>query len=221
MRDQIIRIFTSVAGLIIDNEYYEVESFNKESKLKKGSAYIWDDYVYIYRGKLSRFDLIDELKPGIYKNVEGEYTIVDHPPAVKDNFHLRHVIEANVNRIFDEMKNNENQFIDHDDIEIINNNLAAWTPTMKEDDDFLKYIVKKIIIDKKINLKNYKDKFANQFALNNLKSGLNKDTKMTVPNFKTWCEILGVKWTFIITDNGTDKLTPLVDDIEVESVDFL
>ena len=77
--------------------------------------------------------------------------------------------------------------------------------------------MKKAILDKKINLKNYKDRFTNEYALNNMKSGLSKSTKMTVPNFIKWCEILGLDWEMVIKDNGDDTINPLSETIIVSN----
>ena len=103
------------------------------------------------------------------------------------------------------------------DIEIINNNSEIFTPTIRPEDDFLKYIVKKAILDKKINLKNYRERFSNDYALNNMKSGLSKSTKMTVPNFIKWCEILGLDWEMTIKDNGDDTINPLSENIYISN----
>lgn len=214
-----VRIFTGRLILTMDDEFHDVELFRKDKKLKKGMGYIKDSLVYIYRGKMDKNKKSD-LDPGIYLTREGEYIFIEPSKEIKDKYSLDNVIELNIDKIFEEVEKHHSDFINSEDIEIINNNSEIYIPTIKEDDDFLKYIVKKIIIDKKINLKNYKDKFANQYALNNMKSGLNKETKMTVPNFKVWCEILGVDWEMIVRDNGKDKNNPLPEEIRIESKDF-
>jgi hypothetical protein len=217
---EVVRVFTNKAILIVDEDYHEVVTFHEGKKLKKGVGYVKGDHVYVYHGKLEKFNK-NELTGGIYQDRLGDYIFIEHDEAVKDQYHLGNVTEMNLDRVFNDMGNKEGDFIDPEDIEIINNNIEVWQPTIKEDDDFLKYIVKKIIIDKQVNLKNYRSKFANQFSLNNMKSGLNKNTKMTVPNFKVWCEILGIKWTMVLENNDTDKITPLPEPIEVTSDDFL
>jgi len=202
--------------LIVDDEYYEVDVFIEGEKLKKDVGYIIGDTVYIYRGKLK------EKNPkhfGIY-NDDGKYVFISPDEKEKELFNIHHVSELNPDSIFENIEKSKELFVQPEDIEIINNNTELYTPTIKEDDDFLKYLVKKIIIDKKINLRNYKNKFATEYSLNNMKSGLNRDTKMTVTNFKTWCEILGVKWDMMITNSGEDQLNPLPNDIRISSEDF-
>ena len=44
--------------IIIDDDYYNVDVFYENKSLKKNVAYIIDDYVYVYRGKVkSKNDL--------------------------------------------------------------------------------------------------------------------------------------------------------------------
>jgi hypothetical protein len=211
-----IKIFFGRIIIIIDEEFHEVELYNPKKKLKKGFAYIKDDLVYIYYGKMKSD--IEEL-PGIYL-VNNEHKIIEPKKSERSKYSIDNIVELDVDKIFKDIENHSDDFISPEDIETINNNVEVFIPTIKEDDDFLKYIVKKIIIDKKINLKNYQDKFTNQYALNNMKSGLSKETKMSVPNFKIWCEILGIKWKMEVEDSGEDKTNPLPEKLIVTSDNF-
>ena len=202
--------------IIIDDEYFEVDTFMEGIKLKKNVAYIVGDYVYIYRGK---YKSDDSYKPGIYKK-DDEYIFVEPDKKRKDKFSIDNINELSPTSIFEQVENNVEDFVQLSDIETINNNSEIFTPMLKDDDDFLKHIVKKIILDKKINLKNYKSRFSNEYALNNMKSGLSKTTKMTVPNFMKWCEILGVDWEMTVTDSGEDNLNPLSETIRVSNKDY-
>ena len=184
--------------------------------LEKGMAYVAGDYVYIYRGKFKK----DKAPlPGIYKDGD-EYVFCEPSDNEKNKYSVDNINELSRESIFDIIEANKDEFIQPEDVETINNNSDIFTPTIKETDDFLKYIVKKTIIDKKINLRNYKSRFSNEYALNNMKSGLNKSTKMTVPNFIKWMEVLGADWELRVYDNGTDTVNPLSDEIVVSSKDF-
>jgi hypothetical protein len=216
-----LKIFTGGRlVLTVMDDFHEVELFSEGKKLKKGYGYIKDEYVYIYRGKKEKFKK-SEIVCGIYMDKHGEYEFVE--PSSKQEreaYSTENVIELDIGKIFEEIAEKKDDFIDPEDIEIINNNSEIYIPSIKEKDDFLKYAVKKAILDKKVNLKNYRNKFSNQYALNNMKSGLNKETKMTVTNYAMWCEILGLKWKLVIEDDGTDRLSPLPETIELTSEDF-
>lgn len=212
-----VRVFVGTRPiLIVGDDYYEVDIYIPGEKLTKGVGYIQNDTVYIYRGKLKDKD---DIEGGIY-NDDGEYVFIEYKKTERSLYHINNVTELNPESIFDSVEKNKDTFIQPEDIEIINNNTELYTPTIKEEDDFLKYLVKKIIIDKKINLRNYKNKFATEYSLNNMKSGLNRQTKMTVTNFKLWCEILGVKWEMVVSDSGEDPINPLPNAISINSNEF-
>ena len=199
-----------------DDEYYSVDLYLDGMKLKKDVAYIRGDYVYVYYGKYPT-DVTP--KPGIYKK-DNTYVFIEPDDNSKDKYSVDNVHELSMPAIFDLIESNKTEFIQPEDIEVFNNNSEIYIPTIKDNDDFLKYIVKKMIIDKQINLRSYKGRFNNEYALNNMKSGLNKATKMTVPNFIKWAEVLGVDWELSVWDNGTDKVNPLPDKLTIASKDI-
>ena len=162
---------------------------------------------------------LNHSKPGIYLN-DGIIKFVNPKKKDIDKYKIENVSILDTDEIFRIIAADKDKFIQPEDVEIINNNAETYVPTIKDDDDFLKYLVKRMIIDKKINLRNYKDSFPNEYALNNMKSGLNRSTKMTVTNFKSWCEILGIKWTITVEDDGTDRINPLANPITITSDDF-
>lgn len=215
-----MRIFVGPAYLVLNNaeEVYSVDVFYKGKKLKKGTAYLIDGVAYIYRGKLKK--TADSSMPGIYKTVDG-YKIVEPTEREKETLYSdENIITFDPEEIITKIATSMTVFQQPEDIEIINNNSELYIPTIKDTDDFLKVLVKMIITNKKINIRKYKGHFANEYALNNMKSGLKRDTKMTVTNFKAWCEILGVQWKMVVSDDGTDTLNPLKEPIEIDSSQF-
>lgn len=212
------KVFVNSTPVIVmddEDEYYKVDLYIEGMKLKKDMAYIVGDYVYVYYGKLPD-DKIP--KPGIYKK-NDEYVFIEPDKDNRHKYSIDNVYELSPTAIFDMIERNKEAFVQPEDIEIINNNSEIYTPTIKDTDDFLKYIVKKMIIEKQINLRNYKGRFSNEYALNNMKSGLNKSTKMTVPNFIKWAEVLGVDWELSVWDNGSDTINPLPKKISISSKD--
>lgn len=218
-----VRVFTDTAVLTVEDEYFEVFAYFKDRKLKKGCGYVKGDYVYVYRGKLGKVSKDDShLLPGIYLNERtGEHEFIEYDKESKKDYHVSNVTELNLDKILKDVSGREDQFIDPDDVEIINNNKSAWSATLQQDDDFLKRAIKLAVNGKGgINPKNYRNRLESQWALNNLISGLKTTTKMTVPNFLRWCEILGIEWSLRLEDNGTDKISPLEEPIELNSEDF-
>lgn len=203
----------------IDNDVYPVHGYNKRNKLKKYHGYIVDNVVYIYMGKLSKAGKTP--KPGIYKNELNEYVFVEpSPDEIENIYSVDHIVEVDEDDILEQVTSNPDMYQQQEDIDIINNNRELFIPNITEEDDFLKYLVKTTIIEKEINISDYKSKFPSEYALNNMKSGLKRSTKMTVPNFNAWCEILGVKWSITISDKGTDNIAPLKEPITITSDEF-
>lgn len=208
-----MRVYKGQLTIIIDDEYYKV-NVGIPGKFKKGMAYLIDHEVVLpYMGKVK--SIKEATRPGIYRiNNEIEYIMPDSKQE-KIKYSDDNIIETDPDAIFRDISKNRDSFINTDDIEIINNNSEVYFPLINEGDDFLKIIIKKAIQEKKININNYKDKFPNNHALTNMKSGLKRDTKMTVTNFKSWCEVLGLDWEVTLKDSGEDRLSPLKEPITI------
>lgn len=219
-----VRFFTSDdLILIVDDEYHKVSIAskdiikNKKKKLVKGEGYTIGEYVYVYRGKKKKSN---KLLPGIYLDDDNKRIIIEPTESQRKKYHIDNIIELDTEAIFRQVENGVGDPLDVDYIESININGEKFTPTIKEDDDFLKVAVKKIILDKDIDLKPYRNLFPGPYSINNMKSSLIRSTKMTVTNFKTWCETMGVEWELTIRDNGTDKVNPLPEEFTLYSKDF-
>ena len=213
------KVFIGTTPTLVDedlDEYFEVDTYIKGMKLEKDKGYILGDYVYVFYGK---YNENKTNRSGIYKK-DNDYIVIEHNEKTMEKYHISNLNELNPQSILSLLETDRDNFVQMEDIEIINNNAEIYTPMIKEEDDFLKYIVKKMIINKKINLRNYREKFPNEYALNNMKSGLNKSTKMTVTNFTKWCEVLGCDWRVVVKDNNTDVNNPMTEDIVVDSRNF-
>lgn len=212
------KVFIGTTPTLVDadlDEYFEVDTYIDGMKLEKDKGYILGDYVYVFYGKYN--DKTN--RSGIYKK-DNSYVVIEHNEKNKEKYHVSKLNELDPKSILSLLETDRENFVQMEDIEIINNNAEIYTPMIKDEDDFLKYIVKKMIINKKINLRNYREKFPNEYALNNMKSGLNKSTKMTVTNFVKWCEVLGCDWSMVVKDNGSDTNNPMTETISVDSRNF-
>lgn len=87
----------------------------------------------------------------------------------------------------------------------MNSAQSRFIPEVDEkNDDILKKIVKKTIIRKKVNTAKLKSRLGPSYSFSNLKTALTNTTKMSVPNFLTWMDLLGCKFKILLTDNGFD-----------------
>ena len=212
-----MKIFMGRIIIGIGDTYHEVHLLTPGKSLELEKAYIVKDYVYIYKGEISNPE--DVCEGNLY--LHGNKVLMGsiHTKEMMKTHSIDNIIELNLDHIFEDIKRNADNFNTTEMIEAVNNNSELFIPTINEDDDFLKYLIKKIIIAKKINLKNYKDKFTSQNEMNNMKSSLIHKTKMSVGYFIKWLEILGVRCKMELSDNGTDALAPLLDLINFDTDD--
>lgn len=77
---------------------------------------------------------------------------------------------------------------------------------LNEKDDPLKRLIKVAIIKKHLNINQYKDRGSTPYLLNNMRSALKGPSKMMVPYFVNWCEILGLNFYLRVID-PTDGTT--------------
>jgi hypothetical protein len=200
-----MKIYNGRTFIEVDDDFFEVELYSEDKKLKKLRGYIYGDTVYIYRGKVK--DQREMVKPGIY--IMNKEQVFHSKNGEMEKYHVSNIIELDANNIFNCVENNKEDFFNEDDIDIINSNSEIFTTIIRDDDDFLKKAIKEAINQKEINLRVYKNKFKNEHSLNNMKSALNKKSKMTVNYFIDWCFILGLDAEVIIRDKGKDKNNPL------------
>lgn len=102
----------------------------------------------------------------------------------------------------------------YNEAEIIDINASSnfYIPMIHSYDDFLKKIVKIIIIEKGIDINRLKSKSDVPYLLANMKTALSNRTKMSVAYFAAWMELLGCTFDVTIRDNGTDDVNPLMND---------
>lgn len=71
-----------------------------------------------------------------------------------------------------------------------------FTVPLSKGEDPLKRGIKLALGEKKINLREYKHKSPTPHLLNNMKSALKSNQKMTLPYFMNWCEIIDMSYSF-------------------------
>ena len=71
---------------------------------------------------------------------------------------------------------------------------------IEEEDDPLKKLIKCAIIKKHLNINDYRDKGSTPYLLNNMRSALKSKSKMMMPYFVSWCEILGLSFILRVID---------------------
>lgn len=99
----------------------------------------------------------------------------------------------------------------------MNSSTKLFRPVIKDTDDFLKKLVKSVIIEKEIDITRLKSRMTKVYSLPNMVAALKGTTKMSVSYFMNWMEILGCDFQVMILDNGSDQTDPLKDDLLFDS----
>lgn len=86
-------------------------------------------------------------------------------------------------------------------------------------EDPLKRLIKVALIKMNVDLNNYKDKGSTPHLINNMRSALKRSSKMMMPYFVYWCEILGLDYLLTITDPVDGKTISA--DVNYKASDYI
>ena len=155
--------------------------------------------------------------PVIYVNDDNTYTLKDvFSPNIIEVFREAYLYDLSMPTIIDTTKDDEVLY-NAEALADMNAATTVFIPTINEDDDPLKKIVKQLIISKRIDINRLKHKLPEKYGLTNMKSALIGKTKMSINNFNMWFELLGATYEITVTDNGTDLQNPLLKTIKYSS----
>lgn len=174
-----------------------------------------DGYVYIYSNVKP---VLNTEKPYFY--IEGgklHFSSWDSIP--KEKWHKDNIDYLSLAKII-KNTNVGDKILTDEQISDINMSSSRLLPEFSESDDFLKKCIKHVMHSKQIILAKLKSAIKDSsWYFNNLRTALFKDTKLTPPNFRRWCELLGIDFVLTVYDNGTDRSNPLETVITFRSVD--
>ena len=170
-----------------------IECFMDTGKdYQKGFGYIYDGYIYIYKGKLKKNQ---KAEPGSIYLSSGN--IIRTEPKNKDARHVSQLKICNTKTAIDAAINGNVKEVDQD---LKDATSKVYAPPVKEDDDILKILIKLALQDMQTNP--VSDDL-NSYDITNLKSGLSRPGNLSFKYFQKWVEILGC--TVDITINYRDK----------------
>lgn len=183
---------------------FQVKDYIKDGVVfTDGRAYVRDDYVWIFKKEPPT----DSKYPYFWYE-HGKICFGKMRDQIKNDFHISKAKSKDFVDTVCKVDPKE-QLYDEDAISDMNAATSIYVPIIKAVDDFMKKIIKHVIILKRININRLKSKMDKPYMLSNMKTALMNDTKMSVPNFIIWSDLLGVRFTIIVEDNGTDPQNPL------------
>lgn len=190
-----------------DENIYSVIPYKTGCALEKNVGYLKDGLVYIYRGDISRKK---KFNSGIFTDKKGNviFAMTDEDKGL---FDFKNVSDDTIHSILDQAKK-INPKLKKKIMKEINKSSDIYMPELDENDDFLKHLVKLIVREKKVDLKDHKDKFKRAHDASNLKASLEAKTSpdgkrgtLTVNNLLKWMEVLEMDIEVTFRDNPNSE----------------
>lgn len=218
-----------VAGWLSDYELTfdadilnEVGAKDKNKKtvddFKENRGYVDDDgYIHIFRKEPNPKEKIPWFS--ITVGDDGKPRLVFNPnrnKLIEEAFHLNRVADLSIKHILESTKPGPAEY-DEQVIADIMRSTSNYIPEIKEEDDFLKRLIKTIILEKEVNVHKYKSKMTHSYQLSNLISGLSGKTKTSPFTYENWMDILDVDFQIVVTDQGIDPDNPLPNKVIYDS----
>ena len=176
-------------------------------ELTCGKGYILDDKIYAYTDNPDNISVRNYPIVWIQDPDNNPYWRTWEPDDM-GLFTVNNLASMDVDHINEQLVEGE-QLYSEEAINDMNMATSVFAPIVNEEDDFLKKVVKQIIIEKHMDINRLKSCMCKKHGLTNLRTALINKTKMSVLNFMVWAELLGFDFEIIVTDNGRDKISPL------------
>lgn len=182
-------------------------------------GYIHDNMIWIYsaEGKVLKDP---KGYPYFWVNDVGEFEFTEPREEVREIFNIKNIEKFNYDDISSNIKGNEELY--DESIIDINSSTGKFCPTIRDKDDFLKKLIKLIIIEKGIDINRLKSAFKGNkttYQLPNMRSALSGVTKTSTRYFNLWSELLGFDFVIIAYDNKRDSIDPMKNPIIYTSSD--
>ena len=190
--------------------------FNKDIKeWDPMVAYLDGDYYYLFKGKVPENGNIEE--PGIYIDRQTNEPLLAVPSTDEEKKKYSYndkICSTSANEIIDKINRKEVEVF------IMPESSKAYCPEITEDDDILKRLMKKIIIDKGIDIDRFKTRFVDKNALFNFKQVLKGTNRLSMLLFDRGLEAFNLKYTIIVSEGpGSPIAAPLAEPLIVSSED--
>lgn len=180
-------------------------------------AYLDGDYYYLYRGKLPVAVSGDHLEPGIYFDKQSDKYVLAVPSTEEEKKRYTYndkICSTTASDIIDKINKKEVQVF------VMPDSSKSFCPEISENDDILKRLMKKAIIDKGIDIDRFKYRFVDKNALFNFKQVLKGDNRLSMLLFDRGVEAFNLKYTIVLEENTGDPIgIPLDKPIVVSSND--
>lgn len=203
---KIAKYTVNVVGEVNFNDLEDLvcKIYNHELHNRKGYIDLASGIVWIYMKE-----------PPVHKS-EAPYFWIDtelnelnqSSPSndIMEQASVDNIRNQSTENLLEDVRNNKQMIYDHHLQELTQTASAKTFPLFKTYDDFLKLIVKAVLIDKNYSLNALPQAGALSHLINNMRQALTGTTKMSTTYFNQWSDIVGFKVTLIVEENGDDPM---------------
>lgn len=190
-----------------------VGNLDTKASFVNGRGYVYDGMVWIYSKEKPK----DSKYPYFWFDKGPNILFGKVRDEVKDIFDVKNLKDWSYINMVKETTPGDKLY-DEEMITKMNSSTKIYKPTIKDEDDILKKLIKTIILTKEVNVKKYSSQFDKPYVLPNLITGLDGKTKTSINVWELWASMLGVRFDIIIRDIGDDKESPLPTTIHYSNV---
>lgn len=187
--------YAKMKSIMVEGYFSELQSNPKN--FKEGCGYVYKDLVFIWFDDAPRRCTLPYIT---YNPEKKKYLIhVNHiSDDMREDFSVNNIRDLSREHLEETISENE-ELYDEEELRYMNSSQTVYTPEIGKDDDFLKMLVKKLLLVMHININQFTPKFAMKHTLTNMKTALQKKTKTSTTVFSKWMElfetefVIGVK----------------------------
>ena len=191
-----------------DENIYPVLPYYKGIELEKNIGYLKDGYVYIYRGDVTRQK---KYRNGLFTDKKGNMLFALND-LDKSKYSHENIKDDSIQSIIKQAEKIDPK-LKRKIMRDLTQSSDIYLPELDPNDDFLKHLVKLILHEKKIDIKQFKHKFTKSHGITNIKAALETKTSpdgkkgsLTVNNLLKWMELLDMDIEVIFKDSEDSEM---------------
>jgi hypothetical protein len=157
-----------------------------------GDFVMVNNYKFVYRGMVSTVTDVPHGQPGVYFIQKLRQYLLRHPTEFID------IVQSYSDYMIHQMVHSGPAVHERVSKEVFSNPINA-------DDNYLKVLIKKILLKERIDIKDYRQRFINDNHMNNMKRLITGNSNLTYEKFIEWSEVLGYTHSIHLYDEHGDE----------------
>jgi hypothetical protein len=176
-----------------------------------------EGFIHIFRKEPNKSEIIPWFTVELNSDMNPVLKFASYStPELKRAFYIDRVGDLSTAAILKNSIGSDDMY-DQEIIDELQNASSHYVPVIDESDDFLKKLVKTMLLETGIDAHSFKKYMEHSYQISNMIQGLNSKTKMNPFVFDTWMGLAGIPYKIVIQGPGSDPNHPLEHSIEYDS----